>query len=187
MLAAPSLLGFIAMGKHHVHKRDDGSVGRTSLPQFPPGTIRTRLILFASGCLSRIAQLDQRTALPDQCLHSAEADVRPPRRKSGFDPTRTSARSGSRTGTLRNAFANRLDVAEDLSPIFSICSVPEISGERPPPNKNSKVYQSKTCSARVGLQAFRSFWYSGPRPTRSACGWCGCTRSLTAILLEILT
>ena len=27
--------------------------------------------------LSRIAQLDQRTALPDQCLHSAEADVRP--------------------------------------------------------------------------------------------------------------
>ena len=37
--------------------------------------------------LSRIAQLDQRTALPDQCLHSAEADVRPPRRKSGFGPT----------------------------------------------------------------------------------------------------
>jgi hypothetical protein len=35
--------------------------------------------------LSRIAQLDQRTALPDQCLHSAEADVWPPRRKSGFD------------------------------------------------------------------------------------------------------
>ena len=28
--------------------------------------------------LSRIAQLDQRTALPEQCLHSAEADVRPP-------------------------------------------------------------------------------------------------------------
>jgi hypothetical protein len=26
---------------------------------------------------ARIAQLDQRTALPDQCLHSAEADVRP--------------------------------------------------------------------------------------------------------------
>jgi uncharacterized protein YbjT (DUF2867 family) len=31
--------------------------------------------------LSRIAQLDQRTSLPDQCLHSAETDVRPPRRK----------------------------------------------------------------------------------------------------------
>jgi hypothetical protein len=30
----------------------------------------------------RIAQLDQRTALPDQCLHSAEADVRPPRSKA---------------------------------------------------------------------------------------------------------
>ena len=40
--------------------------------------------------LRRIAQLDQRTALPDQCLHSAEADVRLPRRKSGFDPNRTS-------------------------------------------------------------------------------------------------
>ena len=45
----------------------------------------------AQAQLSRIAQLDQRTALPDQCLHSAEADVRPPRRKSGFDPTRSSA------------------------------------------------------------------------------------------------
>ena len=31
----------------------------------------------AQAQLSRIAQLDQRTALPDQCLHSAEADVRP--------------------------------------------------------------------------------------------------------------
>ena len=31
------------------------------------------------------AQLDQRPALPDQCLHSADADVPPPRRKSGFD------------------------------------------------------------------------------------------------------
>jgi hypothetical protein len=39
--------------------------------------------------LSRIAQLDQRTALADQCLHSAEADVRPSRRKSGFDPEPT--------------------------------------------------------------------------------------------------
>ena len=39
--------------------------------------------------LSRIAQLDQRTTRPDQCLHSAEADVRPPRRKSEFDPKRS--------------------------------------------------------------------------------------------------
>ena len=39
----------------------------------------------------REAQLDQRTALPDQCLHSAEADVRPLRRKSGFDPEWTLA------------------------------------------------------------------------------------------------
>ena len=45
----------------------------------PPATV-------GNGLLSRIAQLDQRTALPDQCLHSAEADVRPPTRKSGFDP-----------------------------------------------------------------------------------------------------
>src|SRR3954469_15498951 len=46
---------------------------RPRLPRYP-------------ALLSRIAQLDQRTVLPDQCLHSAEADVRPPRRKSGFDP-----------------------------------------------------------------------------------------------------
>ena len=39
----------------------------------------------AAGVGAAIAQLDQRTALPDQCLHSAEADVRSPRRKSGFD------------------------------------------------------------------------------------------------------
>jgi hypothetical protein len=43
----------------------------------------------APAQLSRIAQLDQRTTLPDQCLLSAEADVRPPRRKSGFDPKRS--------------------------------------------------------------------------------------------------
>jgi hypothetical protein len=46
----------------------------------------------AQAQLSRIAQLDQRTALPDQCLHSAEADVRPPRRKSGFDRGRVKTR-----------------------------------------------------------------------------------------------
>ena len=44
------------------------------------------------GLLSRIAQLDQRTVLPDQCLHPAEADVRPPRRKSGFDPAAVQSR-----------------------------------------------------------------------------------------------
>ena len=43
-------------------------------------------VMSDGGCrslfgLSRIAQLDQRTALPDQCLHSAEADVRPPGRE----------------------------------------------------------------------------------------------------------
>ena len=41
------------------------------------------------AAVGRRAQLDQRTALPDQCLHSAEADGRPPRRKSGLDPTGT--------------------------------------------------------------------------------------------------
>ena len=59
-------------------------VGNTCAVREPPAVIPTkhsaRLI-----ALSRIAQLDQRTALPDQCLHSAEADVRPPRRKSGFE------------------------------------------------------------------------------------------------------
>ena len=32
---------------------------------------------------------DHRTAYPVRCLNSAEADVRPPSRKSGFDPRRT--------------------------------------------------------------------------------------------------
>jgi hypothetical protein len=34
--------------------------------------------------LSRIAQLDQRTTLPNQCLHSAEADVRRQESWSGY-------------------------------------------------------------------------------------------------------
>ena len=38
----------------------------------------------AQAQLSRIAQLDQTDCPRGQCLHSAEADVRPPRRKSGF-------------------------------------------------------------------------------------------------------
>ena len=46
-----------------------------------------RRLMMTCGLLSRITQLEQRTALPDQCLHSADADVRPPRRKPGFDPS----------------------------------------------------------------------------------------------------
>jgi hypothetical protein len=30
--------------------------------------------------------LDRSASVLDQCLHSAEADVRPPQRKSGFGP-----------------------------------------------------------------------------------------------------
>ena len=59
---------------------------RNQTPRTHP-TPRTRGAWLAPGWLSRrallhpsrIAQLDQRTALPDQCLHSAEADVRPPK------------------------------------------------------------------------------------------------------------
>ena len=57
-------------------------------PQFC-GFQRFNPVSSGGHALSRIAPLDQRTALPDQCLHSAEADVRPPRRKSGFDPKQT--------------------------------------------------------------------------------------------------
>ena len=39
----------------------------------------------ANRGLSRIAQLDQRTVLPDQCLLSAEADVRPSKEEVRFD------------------------------------------------------------------------------------------------------
>ena len=36
-----------------------------------------------------VRSLTNGTALSDECLLSAEADVRPPRRKSGFDPEPT--------------------------------------------------------------------------------------------------
>ena len=42
-------------------------------------------LLPRGGNHAKVAQLDQRTALADQCLHSAEADVRLPRRRSGVD------------------------------------------------------------------------------------------------------
>lgn len=72
--------------------------------------------------LSRIAQLDQRTALPDQCLHSAEADVRPPRRKSGFVPKPSSdvvknCRTRRRLGSWLTLFSDNAPL--DLSPLGS--------------------------------------------------------------------
>ena len=45
---------------------------------------------------AELRSLTKRTALADQCLHSAEADVRPPRRKSGFDPNPTFGAHSSR-------------------------------------------------------------------------------------------
>jgi hypothetical protein len=59
------------------------------LPQISGRSLHRWRFSNSNRPLSRIAQLDQRTALPDQCLHLAEVDVRPPRRKSGFDPTET--------------------------------------------------------------------------------------------------
>ena len=76
---------------------------RAACQQLRRGAARVADALVRAGVhLSRIAQLDQRTALPDQCLHSAEADVRLPRRKSGFDPLRTS--TGSSGLTRQRAF-----------------------------------------------------------------------------------
>src|SRR6476646_9022394 len=44
--------------------------------QTPPRpTSPGRGFFCTAGRLGRFAQIDQRTALPDQCLHSAEADV----------------------------------------------------------------------------------------------------------------
>jgi hypothetical protein len=42
---------------------------------------------------------------PDQCLHSVEADVRPPRKKSGFDPEQSSAA----------VFGNKVDIDQHLT------------------------------------------------------------------------
>ena len=66
----------------------------------------------AQAQLSRIAQLGQRTALPDQCLHSAETDVRPPRRKSGLDPPLTSARSRANATTRADPSIGRLEMRQ---------------------------------------------------------------------------
>jgi hypothetical protein len=63
--------------------------------------------------LSRIAQLDQRTALADQCLHSAEADVRPPRRKSGVDPYRKSAGNAA-PGRVHSGHPPLADIGRSL-------------------------------------------------------------------------
>jgi hypothetical protein len=54
-------------------------LGRARLPEGCLGNAEGLNLEPPGGDLSRIAQLDQRTALPDQCLHSAEADVRPPK------------------------------------------------------------------------------------------------------------
>jgi hypothetical protein len=74
-------------------------------------------------CLSRIAPLDQRTALPDQCLHSAEADVRPPRRKAEFDPIKR--HSGERYRTFA-AFHPGPDFGP--SKVIPYCAIRALSG-----------------------------------------------------------
>jgi len=49
-----------------------------------------RIIAYTAEVWSRDVTMDiADEPLPDQCLQSAKADVRPPRRKSGLDPTRT--------------------------------------------------------------------------------------------------
>jgi hypothetical protein len=49
-----------------------------------------RIIAYTAEGWSRDVTMDiADEPLPDQCLQSAKADVRPPRRKSGLDPTRT--------------------------------------------------------------------------------------------------
>src|SRR4249920_3012316 len=68
------------------------------------------------GCLSTVWSL-----LPlgewDQCLHSAEADVRPPRRKSGFDPNPTKISQCNDTaehqGALVGAAFGKLEERDD--------------------------------------------------------------------------
>src|SRR4029077_1784189 len=81
-----------------VSKRTDAPYrsgrSRTWLKSKNPESAAVRREREEELALSRIARLGQWAALPDQCLHSAEADVRPPRRKSGFDPEQTMATRG---------------------------------------------------------------------------------------------
>ena len=83
--------GLISDGAHsrRARRRASADLGRRPHRVEQLNTLRVigpRAHGACSYLLSRIAQLDQRTALPDQCLYSAEAEVRPQRRKSGLDP-----------------------------------------------------------------------------------------------------
>jgi len=65
------------------------------------GGLRRRIeALMVPG--AAIAQLDQRTALPDQCLHSAEADVRPQGGSPGLTPSPTLPRGLTGLVKLKN-------------------------------------------------------------------------------------
>jgi len=68
-------------------RRDQGRFGtacRGSRTVLRTGHVADRLPGAQSASQSRSRRLDQRTALPNQCLHSAEAAMRLPRRKSGL-------------------------------------------------------------------------------------------------------
>ena len=67
-------------------------VGSLALRRTYPPTAMAAVHRSAAS-LSRIGQLDQRTALPDQCLHPAEADVRPRGGNVPQMPSRPEARN----------------------------------------------------------------------------------------------
>ena len=88
------LMGLEGMVSKHRESTYRGGRSALDQGQEPAASgIRPR----AGSVLSRIAQLDQRTALPDQCLHSAEADVRTERRTriSRCPPRRARSRLGA--------------------------------------------------------------------------------------------
>jgi hypothetical protein len=78
---------------------------RDSTPSKADAAFRAHPLVNRLNLACRIAQLDQRTVLPDQCLHLAEAVVRLPRRKSGFV---------TRRPTFRNARTNFRPTAHEL-------------------------------------------------------------------------
>src|SRR6478672_4936989 len=84
--------------------------------------------MFRVPVLSRIAQLDQRTALPDQRLHSAEADVRPPRRKSGPSRRRRSSLLALRYSYSINSSAlSRIDVGTSRPSALAVVILSTVS------------------------------------------------------------
>ena len=108
MLSMPGALVWLALaamlaGPSRQGPRPCVRTGGQPTPKNAPAPCRAA----PRGFLSRNAPLDQRTALPDQCLHLAEADMRTQRRKSGLDPSGPSSLPQGAPSPVQGKIINR--------------------------------------------------------------------------------